>query len=74
MENLVTKDGAIYDELCYYSEQGVMTDPGEYASLYEGLPDEVGEILEGFKGSLFMVKKENNMMLIFLLTKVMKNY
>lgn len=34
----------------YYTTQGVMTDPGKYAALYEGLPDDVGGLVKAVQG------------------------
>lgn len=34
----------------YYTSQGVMTDPGKYVDLYEGLPDDVGGLVKVVQG------------------------
>jgi hypothetical protein len=34
----------------YYTTQGVMTDPGKYAALYEGLPDDVPGLVKVVQG------------------------
>jgi hypothetical protein len=39
----------------YYLRHGIMTDPGEYAHLYEGLPDTVPELVEVVQGLLIHV-------------------
>lgn len=39
----------------YYTTQGVMTDPGKYAALYEGLPDDVAGLVKVVQGNLLHV-------------------
>ncbi len=39
----------------YYTSQGPMTDPGKYAALYEGLPDDVGGLVKVVQGAFIHV-------------------
>lgn len=39
----------------YYTTQGPMTDPGKYAALYEGLPDDVGGLVKAVQGAFIHV-------------------
>jgi hypothetical protein len=39
----------------YYTTQGPMTDPGKYAALYEGLPDDVAGLVKAVQGALLHV-------------------
>ena len=41
--------------LDYYTAQGIITDPGKYAYLYEGLPSEVSELRDVLQGVLIHI-------------------
>lgn len=43
------------DPLAYYASAGVMTDPGEHAGLFDGLPAEIGALVDVVQGLMLHV-------------------
>lgn len=48
--SLYNTDNDVKGILEYYTEQGIMTDPGDYIHLYEGLPSEIGQLCKVVQG------------------------
>lgn len=53
--NLRESEDSLSIILEYYSNQGVMTDPGKYAYLYEGLPSDVPQLVEVVQGVMIHI-------------------